>query len=226
MAAVPVLRCESLSCRRDLWLELAPSRVEDVSAAFWAGEFCGFCGPDGSGKGLLLNILGLLERPDSGTITVNGIPTHTLTPEEFQQMRNETFGFLFNHPCLLPSFSVAENVAMPLFRICGGDAREARDRTLEVLEFCGISSLETTLAGRLDAAQRTRVALARALVHGPSILVVISPRESGELMALGRRIAEKLGLCVLWAGSEPGLLRHVHRLLHLDGGRIVRDDRP
>jgi lipoprotein-releasing system ATP-binding protein len=217
------LRCESLNCRRDQWNELAPSRVEDITASFAPGEFCGFCGPDGSGKGLLLNLLGLLERPDSGTIAVNGIRTGELTPEDVQQLRNETFGFLFNHPCLLPSFSVAENVAMPLFRICGGEAREARDRTLEVLEFCGISSLETTLAGRLDPVERTRVALARALVHQPGILVAISPRQNDELLALGRRAAEERGLCVLWAGDKDPLTHHAHRVLHLDGGRLARD---
>jgi ABC-type lipoprotein export system ATPase subunit len=222
----PALRCESLNCRRDQWNELAPSRVEDVTASFAAGEFCGFCGPDGSGKGLLLNLLGLLERPDSGTIAVNGILTGGLSVEETRQLRNETFGFLFNHPCLLPSFSVAENVAMPLFRICGGDARQARDRTTEVLEFCGISELETVLAGRLDADQRTRVALARALVHEPGILVAISPRENDDLLALGRRAAQERGLCVLWAGAGEPLNRHAHRVLHLEGGRLALDSHP
>lgn len=221
-----MLHCESLSCRRDLWNDLAPSRVENICASFAEGEFCGFCGPDGSGKGLLLNVLGLLEPPDSGTIAINGILAGALDPEDAQQLRNETFGFLFNHPCLLPSFSVAENVAMPLFRICGGDAREARDRTMEMLEFCGIDALETTLAGRLDAEARTRTALARALVHQPGVLIAISPRENDALLTLGRRAADELGLCVLWAGSEDALRPHAHRLLHLDGGQIIGDSRP
>jgi lipoprotein-releasing system ATP-binding protein len=219
----PALRCESLTCRREQWNELAPSQVEDVSASFVPGEFCGFCGPDGSGKGLLLNVLGLLEAPDSGTIAVNGILAGELAAEEAQQLRNETFGFIFNHPCLLPSFSVAENVAMPLFRICGGEAREARERTMEVLEFCGIDALETILTGRLDPVERTLVALARALVHQPGILIAISPRENEALLALGRRAADERGLCVLWAGSEERLPQYAHRVLHLDGGRIVRD---
>jgi ABC-type lipoprotein export system ATPase subunit len=220
------LHCENLSCRRELWNDLAPSKFENVSASLAAGEFCGFCGPDGSGKGLLLNVLGLLEPADSGTLAVSGILTGSLEPEDARQLRNETFGFLFNHPCLLPSFSVAENVAMPLFRICGGDAREARDRTLEVLEFCGIASLETTLAGRLDPEERTLTALARALVHEPGILVAISPRENHALLRLGRRAAEELGLCVLWAGRAESLRPHAHRLLHLEAGQISGESRP
>ncbi len=221
-----VLHGESLTCRRDLWNDLAPSRFENFSASFAAGEFCGFCGPDGSGKGLLLNVLGLLEPADSGTFAVNGTLTGPLNPEDVQQLRNETFGFLFNHPCLLPSFSVAENVAMPLFRICGGDAREARDRTMEMLEFCGIDALETTLAGRLDADARSRTALARALVHQPSVLIAISPRENETLLALARRAAEELGLCVLWAGNEETLRPAAHRLLHLADGRLTGESRP
>lgn len=220
------LHCESLNCRREMWNELAPSHFENISASFSAGEFCGFCGPDGSGKGLLLNVLGLLEPADSGTLAVNGILTGVLEPEDARQLRNETFGFLFNHPCLLPSFSVAENVAMPLFRICGGDARTARERTLEVLEFCGIGALETTLAGRLDPEERTLAALARALVHEPGILIAISPRENDALLRLGRRAAEELGLSVLWAGSGRGLNSHAHRLLHFQAGHLLEETRP
>lgn len=222
----PLLQCETLCCRREQWNELSPSRVEDVTATFPAGALCGFCGPDGSGKGLLLNLLGLLENPDSGHVAINGSPVTGLPADDLQQIRNEAFGFLFNHPCLLPSFSVAENVAMPLFRICGGDAREARDRTMEVLEFCGIAALETTLAGRLDGPGRLRTALARALVHRPGILVAISPRETDGMLALGRRAAEELGLCVLWAGAEETVVPHAHRILHLHEGRIVRDITP
>lgn len=220
------LTCKSLHCRRELWNGTSPASITDINLSFPAGEFCGFCGPDGSGKGLLLNVLGLLEPPDSGTICVNDILTGSLPTEDVQQLRNETFGFLFNHPCLLPSFSVAENVAMPLFRICGGDARLARDRTMDVLEFCGIGELETALAGRLDPEERTLAALARALVHQPEILVAISPREDDRLVFLGRRIADELGLCVLWAGGKDLLAGRAHRLLHLDGGRITHETRP
>lgn len=217
------LSCQDLSCHREHWNEIGPAHFETVSLAFEAGTFSGFYGSDGSGKGLLLNVLGLLEPHDSGTIRVTEHDVATLDAEEARQLRNESFGFLFNHPCLLPSFSVAENVAMPLFRICGGDAAAARMRTLEVLDFCGIADLECTLTGRLDLPTQRKAALARALIHAPEILIAISPRESQELLAIARRAANELGLCVLWAGEEREISSHADRMIHVERGNIVAD---
>lgn len=190
------------------------------------GEFCGFSGGDISGKELLLHLLGLLEPADAGRIVVRGIPIEKWEPEKIQPLRNESFGFMFEHPCLLASFSVAENVAMPLFRFCGGDPVTARKRTLEILDFCGITHLEGMLAGRLDPAERRITALARALVHEPDILVVISPQTNDELLVLARRVATDLGLCVLWAGQPDQLRPVVHRLLHLEDGCVIQEEKP
>lgn len=218
-----ILSCQNLSCRREHWNEVGPARIDSVSLAFDVGTFSGFHGADGSGKGLLLNVLGLLEPHDAGTIRVDGRDVATLDSEEGRQLRNESFGFLFNHPCLLPSFSVAENVAMPLFRICGGDAAAARVRTLEVLDFCGIADHECTLAGRLDLPTQRKAALARALIHTPEILIAISPRECQDLLAIARRAALDLGVCVLWAGEASEIAPHADRMIHVEAGRVAAD---
>lgn len=217
------LSCESIHCHRRQWTHGATSHVHDVSIGFDAGTVSGFHGADGCGKGLLLNILGLLEPPDSGKIQVLGHDVSSLPEEDARQLRNETFGFLFDHPCLLPSFSVAENVAMPLFRICGGDARAARARTLEVLEFCGIAKFESTLAARLDASAQRRAALARALVHDPGILIAVSPRDGSELLPLVRQASRQTGLCALWAGDRDEIAPHADRLIEMRDGRISAD---
>lgn len=217
----PPLSCESLCCHRPQWNRGGPSRVNAVSARFAAGTVTGFCGPDGCGKGLLLNVLGLLEPADSGLIRVLGHTVPGLSAEDTRQLRNEVFGFLFDSPCLLPSFSLAENVAMPLFRICGGDAREARRRTMEVLDYCGITDQECTLAGRLDDDARQRAALARALVHSPSILIAISPRSASTLLPLARHAASQTGLCVLWAGEKNDLLPHADQVLDMHAGNFA-----
>jgi ABC-type lipoprotein export system ATPase subunit len=219
----PPLACNALSCRREQWNENGPSAIASVNAAFQSGTVNGFCGPDGSGKGLLLNVLGLLEPPDAGEILLQGKTIAGAPDESTRQMRNETFGFLFNHPCLLPSFSVAENVAMPLFRICGGDAQAARVRTLDVLEFCGIADRECTLAGRLDLPSQRRTALARALVHGPKILIAVSPRDCGSLLQIARKAAEDLGVTVLWSGAEDDLVPYADRIFAMNEGRIISD---
>ena len=189
------------------------------------GEFCGLTGPAGGGKDLLLNVLGLLEPPEQGTLILGDRLIDWRDLEEIQPLRNELFGFMFEHPCLLGSFSVAENVAMPLFRFCGGDPYQARKRTLEILDFCGITHLEAMLTGRLDAVARRITALARALVHEPDILIVTCTQTDEDLLNLARRVATDLGLCVLWAGEESGLAPVVHRLIQMDGGRIVSDQR-
>lgn len=219
------LACQQITCHRPAWNGAGPSSVHEVTASFAFGELCAITGPDGSGKGLLMNVLGLMEQPDCGAVAVGEYDASTLSLEEMRQLRNEAFGFLFNHPCLLPSFSVAENVAMPLFRICGGDAKGVRARTLEVLEFCGIAHLEGDLAGRLDFSQRRTVALARALAHDPDILLILSPSASEDLLHLARRVAVELNRCVIWAGGEEQLQHHAHRLIQMDRGRILSDYR-
>ncbi len=219
----PVLSCRELCCERANWNEGQPASLHGITLSFSPATFCQFVGPDSSGRDLLLNTLGLLEPADSGTIVLDGRNVMELPEDELRRYRNESFGFLFEHPCLLPSFSVAENVAMPLFRICGTDAPAARERTHEVLDFCGIPQLENQLAGRLTPGDQRKAALARALVHRPKILVAISPRGSDELFDLALRTISERQLCVLWAGGDGGSQRKPPRVIHLEDGRIRLD---
>jgi len=207
------------------WNESEQAFIRDVTLSFDSATLCEFDGPDSSGRSLLLNILGLLEPADSGTIFLNGQSVTDIPEEDLRRFRNETFGFLFQNPCLLPSFSVAENVAMPLFRICGTDAGVARERTFEVLDFCGIAHLENQLAERLVPSAQRRAALARALVHRPRILIALSPRGGDEVFDLAIRTAKELGLCVLWAGDYGGLGRKAQRVIQMRDGRISSDQR-
>lgn len=215
------VECRNLRCSRATWNGQGPVAIHDVSIAIHAGEFVGFCGPDGCGKGLLLNLIGLLERPDGGHIAIGGENTSDFSEEDVTEFRNEACGYLFGHPYLLPSFSVAENVAMPLFRIKGGEARDARDRTLEVLDFAGIPQYESPLAGRLSSSIRWRAAFARAIVHEPGILVAISPPGSAELLPLARRASRELGMTVLWAGERADLAPIADRLIEIRDGSLV-----
>lgn len=215
-----------LSCRRENWNDSGPSQIRDISLALSPASLCGISGPDGSGKGLLLNILGLLEPPDAGKIFLDGVPLETRSSEDLLRIRNEACGFLFAHACLLPSFSVAENVAMPIFRISGGDAHTARERTREVLDFVGLDRHEATLAGRLSPADQHRAALARALAHRPRILIAISPPGEAVLLPLAARVAQELGLCVVWAGAKDLLEPYCQRLIEMQDGEIFADHQP
>ena len=150
-------------------------------------------------------MLGFLESADSGKIWVDGQDVTNLAEEELRRFRDRAFGFLFQNPYLLPSFSVAQNVAIPLFRIRRSNAIAARERTIQVLDFCGIADLENQRAGSLVLSAQRRVAFARALVHDPRVLVSLSPHAGDDLFELAFRAAEELKLCVLWAGAEAGV---------------------
>lgn len=220
------LSCREIHCLRENWNAGGEARLDGISAEFESGKLYGFHGPEGCGKELLLHVLGLLEPSDGGRLSVLGEPVEAWPENDRRRVCNEIFGFLFDHPCLIPTFSVAENVAIPLFRICGADAREARVRTMAVLELTGIAHLETALASRLEPAVQHRAALARALVHAPRILMAFSPRAEAELIELAAHCAASLDLCVLWAGEVEDLRPHASRLIAMREGRIVRETPP
>ncbi len=217
------LSCQNISCDREEWNLSGPSCLNNITTAFDPASLCGLVGGGGSGKSLFLNVLGLLEVPDSGRVSVDGVDTSGLPPEGLIALRNEAFGFLFPETALLPAFSIAENVAMPLFRICGMDPDEAQERTLQVLDFCKIAEAGDCLAGALDPLSMWRTVFARALVHKPKILVAISPRHEDDLLPLAKRAAEEAGVCVLWAGESPALIAHAHRLIRMQDGEIIED---
>lgn len=196
----------------------------DFSCSFRDAELCGVAGPDGCGKGLLLNVAGLLERPDDGAVIVDGWRATGRSTEEIIECRNRFFGFLFSQPALLPGFTVAENVAMPLFRICGIEAGPARERTMEVLGFCGVTEFSSRLADRIPDEAQDLAALARALVHRPRVLIAISPKRPEHLLPVARRAAEAFSLCIIWAGSAGTMGPFAHRLIHIEDGRMVSDE--
>ena len=108
-----ILSCQDLCCQRTNWNECDQVSIRDVTLSFYSGTFYEFSGPDHSGRDLLMNNLALLEPWDSGTIWLDGRNLHQILESDLRRLRNETFGFVFEHPCLLPSFSVAENVPCP-----------------------------------------------------------------------------------------------------------------
>jgi ABC-type lipoprotein export system ATPase subunit len=177
--------------------------VRNFSGEFEAGTATAFRGPEGCGIGLLMNVLGMIERPDSGDLRVLGQTVLDLESNASRQLRDKSFGFLFTHPHLLPGFTAAENIAMPFLRLCRESSGTAATRVAEVLDFTGLEeSIGKSDVANLDSDSLWRVAFARAIVHRPEILVAISP-PAPFLISLAARYARENGACVLWnAGSE------------------------
>ena len=202
--------------------------VNAVSAVFDGGMHL-LRGEAAGGKELLLRLLGLLERADWGDVLLLGQPTSGLDDAARATLRNRRCGFVFAAPFLLAGFSVAENVAMPLFKISQVSPAEARQRTEAVLDFCGLTGEAQTTVDALPLAAQFRASLARALVNEPALVLVenLDADLAGDCMrqftALLRQAASRHHLTVIATVSPAFSPEPVDRVLDIAAGRIVRD---
>lgn len=178
--------------------------MHDVTATFGEAQLHAVVGPARSGKTLLMHLLGLLDEPDFGSVELFGEPVSPAPDELRREVRSSIFGYVFPNPCLLAGFSVAENIAMPLFRVSTADELIAHRRVCELLEPLGLADVANDGATELSPARQHLVALARALVHRPRIVMLIEPRTEENLTAVARRIVDEMGITVLWSGA-PGV---------------------
>ncbi len=154
-----------------------PSRVEvlrHLDLEVRRGELLAVVGPSGVGKSTLLHLIGLLDRPDSGTIELDGLDTATAGPEERARMRNQLIGFVFQFHYLLNELSAQENIGLPM-RIAGKPQREALRRASELLEEVGLADRTSAFPDQLSGGEQQRVAVARALAMKPPLLLADEP---------------------------------------------------
>jgi ABC-type lipoprotein export system ATPase subunit len=223
----PFLRADCLLHRRT-----PPGELNGVSLAIEPGRFTLLSGNGESGASALLRILGLLERADEGEVWIDGRATSGLDDATRLELRSRFFGFLFAEPFLLDSFTVAENVAMPLFKIAGVEIDEARVRTAQVLAFAGLSLLADVPVGELGTLERHRVSLARAVAIEPRLLIAedvalhLPAEEARGFTELVRSVPEALDIGVL-ATSPAGVeIFGAGRVIRLERGVIVGDNQP
>jgi lipoprotein-releasing system ATP-binding protein len=177
------------------------ARVAGVSLRVGRGEVLALTGDTGCGKNLILRLLSLLEVPDSGDVLFDGEPTGQLTDDARIEFRSRRCGYLFTSPFLLAAFNVAENIAMPIFKISQLTPEQARDRTEGLLRFVGLDAAagHRTLPPRLQQ----RVALARALANAPSALFVenletlVDPEDLLDFRSLLHAAAREFGVAVV-----------------------------
>jgi len=182
-------------------------------------------GAPGSGAGLLLRLLGLLERPHAGEIFFADMGTSGLDDPSRLELRNHAFGFIFAEPFLLDAFSVAENIAMPLFKISGLDLEQARQRALELLEFAGLLDTADDPVGELNPLQQQKLALARSLASAPQVLIVedaaaqLPEADRPEFFANLRAARDWYGIAVIARASRA--VAGADRSVRIEDGRIV-----
>jgi lipoprotein-releasing system ATP-binding protein len=200
--------------------------LRDLDVEVARGEMVAIVGASGAGKSTLLHVLGGLDRAEQGRVMVDGADLSSLPDAEIVAFRNRHVGFVFQFHHLLPEFSALENVAMPL-RIARVARTEAAARATELLQRVGLGERLTHRPGMLSGGEQQRVAVARALVMQPSVLLADEPtgdldeRTAESLHELLRETHRSYGLTSIIATHNPRLAAACDRTLRLEGGRLV-----
>ena len=190
------------------------------------GEVVSIVGPSGAGKTTLLQIMGTLDKPDMGRILLNGTEINRLKERELAAFRNREIGFVFQFHQLLPEFTALENVTIPAL-IQGVSSGEARRRAVEMLEFMGLSERASHKPAELSGGEKQRVAVARALINHPSVVLADEPSGSldthnkEELHRLFFELRDKLGQTLVIVTHDEGLASQTDRTIHMLDGRIL-----
>jgi putative ABC transport system ATP-binding protein len=201
--------------------------LEDVSLTLEPGEFAALTGPSGSGKSTLLNLIGALDRPDSGTIAVDG---ETLSGDDATGYRASTVGFVFQFHNLIPVLTAAENVQVPMM---GRRGREERaQRAAALLGEVGLAGRAGAFPPTLSGGERQRVAIARALANDPRLLLADEPTGAldsdtgAQIVALLQRLRGSRGMTILLVTNDRAVAQEADRVLELRDGRVIPAEAP
>ncbi len=222
-----VVSCEGVS--RTYQEEAVPVQaLRSVDFTVSRGEFVSLAGPSGSGKSTLLNVIGGLDRPDAGTVTVAGIRLNDLSESALSDLRLEKMGFVFQAYNLIPVLSARENVEF-IMQLQGVPPAERARRSSEVLAELGIDEMADRRPGELSGGQQQRVAVARAIVTRPVLLLADEPSANldsattRELLDMLRRLNETHGVTIVAATHDPMVMSYAKRQVNLRDGQIVED---
>jgi lipoprotein-releasing system ATP-binding protein len=206
--------------------------LRGIDLSIDAGEFAALVGPSGSGKSTLLYLLGGLDRPDAGTVTIDGVELSAVSDDELARLRNRLIGFVYQFHFLLPEFSALENVLMPLWARGGGRSRDDQGWGRELLERVGLADHAEKRPRELSGGEQQRVAVARALVNRPKLLLADEPTgnldsaNARTVYDLFREVNRELGQTILVVTHDLDWAARSDRLLRLLDGRLVGDGRP
>lgn len=198
--------------------------LKDVDFSVKKGEFVAILGPSGSGKTTLMNIIGCMDKADSGAYFLNGEAIHEMSEKKLNEVRNRDIGFIFQNYQLIPTYNIMQNIVMPLL-VRGMRMEEAEKMCMETIELLGLSHRLRHKPNELSGGQKQRVSIARALVGAPALLLADEPTgaldsSSGrEVLNLFEKI-HGMGHTIVMITHDLGVAQHAERIVRIMDGQL------
>ena len=202
--------------------------LDDLSLSIYPGEFTAICGPSGSGKTTLLNLMGALDKPTSGEVSVGGQSLAKLSRRQLSHLRRDRIGFVFQAYNLIPVLTAYENAEMVL-RLQGVDPKERSERVMGILADVGLEGLEGRRPDQLSGGQQQRVAIARAIASNPAVVLADEPtanvdsETANRLLEIMENLNRDRGETFIFSPHGPRVLERAKRIIRIVDGRIDDD---
>ncbi len=205
------------------------SALGPIDLSIAKGAIIALMGPSGSGKSTMLNLLGVLDRPTTGDIVIDGCSTNSFDADEQAVFRNESVGFIFQNFNLIPVLSTIENVLLPSQLSRSSDATTANSRAAHLIKAVGIEEQTNQSANRLSGGQMQRAAIARALINQPKLILADEPtanldeNTAKKVLELLSTVCRDEGATIVIATHDPSVLPYCQRIVSLRDGKIADD---
>ena len=211
--------------------EVKTHALDGVSLSIAEGEFTALVGPSGSGKTTMLQLMGCLDRPNSGAVKINGQDVTKLSKNKRADLRREKIGFIFQFFALIPVLTAYENVELPLL-LNNVKAKERQERVMGLLEAVGLADRAGHRPDQMSGGEQQRVAIARALASDPLLVLADEPTANldtangAQAMEIMQRLNQETGTAFIFATHDPRVMSYARRVIELQDGRVSSNGEP